>query len=87
MTTENLENSAPTPTWDAIREKRNQLLLDAERRYNFDTPEAVQELWRNYKQQLRDIPTTYADLEDLNQVEWPTDPSNQYAQQLTLSGR
>lgn len=87
MTTENLENAVPTPTWEDIRRKRDQMLLDAERRYNFDTPEEVLALWRAYKQQLRDIPTTYADLEDLNQIEWPDDPQNQYAQQLTLSGR
>lgn len=87
MTTENLENTPPSPTWADIRRKRDQLLLEAESRYNFDTPEEVLSLWRAYKQQLRDIPTTYADLEDLNQVEWPKDPSVQYVQQLTLSGR
>lgn len=87
MTTENLENIVPIPTWVEIREKRNQLLLEAERGYNFDTPEEVLALWHAYKQQLRDIPTVYADLEDLNQISWPDDPRNQYMQQLTLSGR
>lgn len=87
MTTENLENIIPSLTWKDIREKRDQMLLEAERRYNFDTPEEVQALWRAYKQQLRDIPTIYAELDDLTQIIWPEDPSNQYMQQLTLSGR
>lgn len=88
MTTENLEeNSIPQPTWADIRRKRDQMLLEAERRYNFDTPETVQALWRAYKQQLRDLPSTYADLEDLNSIKWPEEPTGQYVQQLTLSGR
>ena len=87
MTTENSENIVPIPTWVDIREKRDQMLLEAERGYNFDTPEEVLALWQAYKQQLRDIPTTYADLEDLTQIKWPDDPRNQYTQQLTLSGR
>lgn len=87
MTTDNLENSVPTTTWDDVRRKRDQMLLEAERGYNFDTPEEIQIEWRAYKQALRDIPTTYADLEDLSLIEWPTSPKDQFAQQLTLSGR
>ena len=87
MTTENLENVVPTKTWAEVRSKRDQLLLEAERGYNFDTPEEIQAVWRAYKQQLRDIPATYADLEDVNLIEWPMDPSSQFAQQLTVSGR
>lgn len=87
MTNENLENSIPNPTWDEVRRKRDQMLLDAERGYNFDTPEEIQEVWRAYKQELRDIPTKYADLEDLNLIEWPANPEDQLVQQLTLSGR
>jgi hypothetical protein len=85
MTTDNLENSAPIPTWDDIRRKRDQMLLEAERKYNFDTPEEIQAAWRSYKQELRDLPVTYADLQDLNLIEWPSYPS--FIQQLTLSGR
>lgn len=87
MTTENLENSVSSVTWDDIRRKRDQMLLEAERGYNFDTPEEIQAVWRAYKQQLRDLPTIYADLEDLNQIEWPDSPRSQLVQQLTLSGR
>ena len=88
MTTENLEeNLIPSPTWDDIRRKRDQMLLEAERGYNFDTPEEIQAAWRTYKQQLRDIPTIYADLEDLNLIEWPSSPADIFVQQLTLSGR
>ena len=87
MTTENLENVVPTKTWDDVRQTRNQMLLEAEKGYNFDTPEEIQAVWRAYKQELRDIPTKYADLEDLNLIEWPENPKDQMAQQLTLSGR
>lgn len=87
MTTENIEQSIPAPSWDDIRRKRDQMLLEAERGYNFDTPEEIQIIWRAYKQNLRDIPTTYAELEDLSLIDWPTDPRDQLTQQLTLSGR
>lgn len=87
MTDENLEYVAPVKTWADIRLKRDQMLLEAERGYNFDTPEEIQAVWREYKQALRDIPVTYANLEDLNLIRWPADPKDQLAQQLTLSGR
>jgi hypothetical protein len=87
MTEENIEQSLPSTTWADIRLKRDQMLLDAERGYNFDTPEEIQAAWRAYKQQLRDLPATYADLEDLSLIEWPTSPASLFTQQLTLSGR
>lgn len=87
MSEENLENIPPNKTWAEIRLQRDQMLLEAERGYNFDTPEEIQAVWRAYKQELRDIPTKYADLEDLNLIEWPVDPRVQLTQQLTLSGR
>ena len=77
------DRETPPLTWDIIREKRDQMLLHAETRYNFDTPEPVKALWREYKQALRDIPTTYAD--DIDAVVWPKMPT--LAQELTPSGR
>lgn len=77
------DRETPPLTWEIVREKRDQMLLHAETRYNFDTPEPIKALWREYKQALRDIPTTYAD--DINSIVWPEMPNT--AQQLTLSGR
>ncbi len=71
-------------TWDTVREQRNAMLLAAERRYNFDTPEPIKAAWRAYKQELRDLPEKYADLEDLSQIEWPQLPTVQI-QQLSIN--
>jgi hypothetical protein len=40
--------------------------------------------WQEYKQDLRDLPNKYKDLEDLRLIEWPQRPTN-YFQTLTLS--
>ena len=64
-------------TWEMVREHRDMLLLDAERQYNFDVPTEMLEAWKEYKQKLRDIPETYKDLEDLNQIRWPDMPNFQ----------
>jgi hypothetical protein len=79
------ENAATTPekTWDDVRAQRDGMLLDAEQRYNFDSPKEILDAWKDYKQQLRDLPETYKDLKDLNQIEWPTQPN--FDQKLTLS--
>jgi hypothetical protein len=82
-----IEPTRETPkiTWEEVRSKRDAELLHADRFYNFDTPDALKQLWVNYKQALRDIPSTYADLEDLSEIVWPERPD--MTQQLTLSGR
>jgi hypothetical protein len=71
------------PTWDDIRTQRNDMLLHAETQYNFDSPQEFIDAWLEYKQALRDIPETYKDLEDLNQIGWPMQPN--FDQQLQLS--
>jgi hypothetical protein len=81
---ENLELPILEVTWDMVREHRDQLLLAAESGYNFDTPDSVKQLWLDYKQELRDIPTKFKDLEDLNLVEWPAAPTG-HLQELYLS--
>lgn len=77
------DQETPPLTWEIIRQKRDQMLLDAESFYNFDTPEPIKAQWRAYKQALRDLPQTYAD--DINSLVWPERP-NTY-QILTPSGR
>jgi hypothetical protein len=91
MTTENsqLDNTPDAPdtppekTWDDVRKQRDTMLLHTETQYNFDSPEEIINAWLDYKQQLRDIPETYKDLEDLNQIEWPQQPD--FEQTLTRS--
>lgn len=84
-TEENLQDQLPvTITWEMIREQRNQMLDQAEKFYNFDSPERMKTLWTDYKQELRDIPTKFKDLEDLTQIEWPAAPTG-HLQELYLS--
>lgn len=77
------DRETPPLTWEIIREKRDQMLLFAETRYNFDTPEPIKAQWRAYKQALRDLPATYAD--DIESLVWPEMPDTR--QDLNLSGR
>lgn len=67
----------PQPTWDDIRAQRNNMLLAVEKMYNFDSPEEYKQAFIEFKQQLRDLPEKYKDLEDLNQIEWPQLPNLQ----------
>lgn len=82
--TPNDDVEATVVTWDMVREQRNNMLLAAERRYNFDSPEPIKAAWRAYKQELRDLPEKYAELEDLSQIEWPQLPTVQI-QQLSIN--
>lgn len=73
----------PQPTWDDVRKQRDNMLLAVERLYNFDSPDEIKNAFAEFKQQLRDLPETYKDLEDLNQIEWP--PLPMFTQQLNRS--
>jgi hypothetical protein len=64
----------PRITWDSIRKTRDDLLLAIEGKYRFDMPQELLKQFQDYKQALRDLPETYKDLEDLNQIEWPVSP-------------
>ena len=75
---------APLKTWEDVRKHRDAMLLETEREYNFDSPESIKQAWRAYKQALRDLPDTYKDLEDLNQIEWPEAPKS-HIQELMSS--
>lgn len=60
-----------------VRNIRNELLTASDWTQSPDSPlDAPQkELWRDYRTQLRDITTTYANVLDANDVTWPTAPS------------
>ena len=84
MTEEMVEIPVNIITWDIIRAQRDQFILEAERCYNFDSPESLRKLWMDYKQELRDIPQAYADLDDLRLIQWPQTPTSHF-QTLYLS--
>ena len=59
--------------WNKARQIRDGLLADSDWTSLADTPlsETEQAAWHLYRQELRDIPQTYDDAED---VEWPEAP-------------
>lgn len=70
-----LHTKDPTPlplTWDDIRTERNALLTQSDWTQLPDVPETLKAKWAVYRQQLRDIPTTFA-TPDL--VVWPDTPA------------
>jgi len=46
----------PEPTWDDIRQARNNMLHHSDEMFNFDTPEPLKTEWVEYRQLLRDLP-------------------------------
>lgn len=60
-----------------VRSIRNELLAASDWTQSPDSPlEAGPKiLWANYRTQLRDITTTYANVLDANDVVWPTAPA------------
>lgn len=57
--------------WNAVRSRRNALLLASDWTQNADTPQLVKDKWSSYRQTLRDIPQTFTDPAE---VIWPTQP-------------
>jgi hypothetical protein len=67
-----LEDRKPPPeTWETIRFKRDRLLEASDWTQLKDQPESVSIPWGEYRQELRDIPETY---NDPNEVVWPIPP-------------
>ena len=69
-----LETPKPTvPTWERIREVRDQKLAECDWTQMSDSPldEATRDAWKVYRQKLRDITETYAEAKD---VIWPVAP-------------
>ena len=63
----------PPPTWESIRSLRNMMLAESDWTVLSDVPmaDALKTAWINYRQQLRDITTTFTNPQD---VVWPTPP-------------
>lgn len=61
----------------ALREARDSNLLASDWTQIPDAPLTAEQktAWQTYRQALRDIPANNADITDLDQVVWPTQPS------------
>lgn len=74
---ENESQEGYAPTFDDeilhVRAVRNQKLKDSDWTQVPDVPTEIQEAWKAYRQELRDIPAGFTKLEDLS---WPEEPSN-----------
>ena len=55
-----------------VRSVRNQKLQQTDWTQVPDVPTNIQEAWRTYRQELRDLPASFTKLEDLS---WPEEPS------------
>ena len=71
--------SARPTSWDDVRNNRNALLAESDWTQLVDaqaslTEEQRQE-WNTYRQALRDMPSTYADIEHVALINWPADPT------------
>lgn len=70
-----------------LREERDAMLAESDWTQTPDVPEAIQTAWRTYRQELRDLPSKYANPTfngaanvaskhlRLTDVVWPTKPS------------
>lgn len=70
-----LPEEVPVITWEIVRHYRDELLREAEKQYCFDSPKEILDAWAKYKQELRDIPKTFKDLENLHEIRWPDMPN------------
>lgn len=57
-----------------LRAERNRLLSATDWTQVADAP-VDKEAWKTYRQALRDLPSQYDTLTDINQVVWPTAPN------------
>ena len=69
-TTTEEQTTLTTQKWIEIREIRNQILKDTDWRASSDL--TLSDAWKNYRQSLRDIPSTQSDPFNIT---WPTSPS------------
>ena len=58
-------------TWDEVKRNRDDILLKTDWRDLPSYPGADQAAWRTYRQELRDLPQTYAEVGD---IVFPTEP-------------
>jgi hypothetical protein len=72
------DDDVPSFGWDWVRDQRNSLLAASDSKIVPDAPAAQQEPWRQYRQQLRDLPTAWAGVgSETRLIRWPLDPDEQ----------
>jgi len=72
------ERLASIPSWDKIRKSRDTRLSESDKiiAWSTETGNTVPSTWITYRQELRDITTTYgAPTGNTELVVWPTEPS------------
>lgn len=67
------DQTAPEKTWEQVRAKRDRMLTNCDWTQMSDCPlsDEKKNLWREYRQKLRDLPTAYG---KPSQVVWPSAP-------------
>ena len=65
-------NALEAKKWDDVRVKRDSLLAKSDYVMMPDYPMEDKSDWENYRQELRNIPQ---DFDDVNNVEYPSEPS------------
>ena len=65
-------NKVYPPTWDQIRNRRDELLKETDWAALPDVNVSTKQSWLTYRQALRDIPTTFKTPEE---VVWPEPPN------------
>ena len=71
-----MKGNAPTDAeilaqkWESVRTRRNSLLASSDWRANTDV--TLSDDWKNYRNDLRQIPQTQTDPDNIS---WPTEPS------------
>lgn len=70
-----ISKSSVSPA-DEVRYARSELLnrCDWTQIPDADLSESEKEAWRLYRQELRDLPQVYADIESVDEVVWPEQP-------------
>lgn len=62
--------------WNVVRAERNKKLAESDWTQTADSPlhDSVKAAWRNYRTQLRDLPSVQSGTTTLSQIEWPEPP-------------
>jgi len=59
-----------------LRQKRDSLLINSDWTQTIDSPlsDIKKQEWQTYRQELRDLPATYKDIESVEEVIFPKEP-------------
>jgi len=70
------EVTPPNTTFEWMKQRRNMRLLECDWTQGVDSPlsDTKRTEWATYRQQLRDLPTSYPNPTSKDEVTWPTKP-------------